>query len=230
MLPGLIGLPVGGFGNDQLTRLLLHLNGVDGTTSFPDSSRAAHSIIAGGNAQLDVAQAKFGGAALLLDGNADYIRLSGTSTNLALGTGDFTIDFWVRWAALSADDILIDWRPTATQGLYITLYVDASGNLTFFANAANRIVASTSFLTGAWYHVAVTRAGGTTRLFIDGQQEGGNYADANNYLSPADRPAIGSSGFSLGTLTPSAWLDEFRISKGIARWTANFTPPSQEYT
>ena len=81
--------------------LLLHCNGSDGSTAFTDSSSNAHSITASGDAQIDTAQSKFGGASGLFDGAGDWLTCPSHSS-LNLQTGDFTLECWIRPSALSS--------------------------------------------------------------------------------------------------------------------------------
>ena len=75
--------------------------------------------------------------------------------------------------------------------------------------------------TGSWFHIALTRASGSTRLFVNGVQSGSTYADTNNYIVAASRPRIGQS--VVGN------MDEVRVIKGYAVWTSDFTPPTGPY-
>ena len=84
-------------GWDNYTKLLLHFDGTDGSTTFVDSSPSGKTVTAVGNAQIDTAQYKFGGASGLFDGNGDYLSVP-DSDDWYFGTGDFTIDAWARFA------------------------------------------------------------------------------------------------------------------------------------
>ena len=99
-------------GIDTYTKLLLHCDGVDGATTFID--KLGHGIGVGGNAQIDTAQSVFGGASALFDGSGDYIYVSGTGSDFITGTGDFTIEMWVRPNSASFTASLYDQRPAST--------------------------------------------------------------------------------------------------------------------
>jgi hypothetical protein len=74
----------------------------------------------------------------------------------------------------------------------------------------------------------LSRSSGVTKLFLNGTQTGSNYTDTNAYLVSASRPIIGSNGFDL--LIPfNGYLDDIRITKGYARYTANFTAPTAPF-
>lgn len=79
--------------DDSYTVSLLHMNGVDGSTTFTDES--GKSWTAKGNAQIDTAGSRFGGASALFDGSGDYMELP-DHEDFNVGSGDFTVDFWFR--------------------------------------------------------------------------------------------------------------------------------------
>ena len=87
-------------GIDSYCHVMAHCNGEDGSSSFPDDSGHSRTITRVGTAQVDTAQSKFGGAALLCDGNSDYLSVT-DFTELDLGSADFTFDFWVKFASTS---------------------------------------------------------------------------------------------------------------------------------
>jgi hypothetical protein len=207
---------------DDVT-LLLPFDGTDGGTSTSDQSSSSNTITFNGNAQLDDAQVKFGDTSLLLDGVSDYVAVGAGAA--ITGTGDFTIEMWYRPNADGTNQVLYDQRPASTQGVYPTIYRNTSNKLLFFTDSADRITGTTNIVVGSWYHVAVSRASGTTRLFVNGVQEGSNYTDSNNYLNGASRPILGASGVDPTTLEISGWLDDVRVTDGFARYTAAFTAP-----
>jgi hypothetical protein len=214
-------------GNDANTVLLLHCDGADASTTFTDSSASAHTVTANGNAQIDTAQFKFGTASALLDGAGDYLSLDG-STDFAFGTGAFTIDMWIRLTSTTFE-FLYDGRPASTQGLRPGIFV-SSGKLGYYTNGAERITGGTTVTTNAWHHVAVARSGTSTKMFLDGTQEGSTYTDSHDYVVDANRPYFGISGFDSSTAPFSGHMDEARVSKGIARWTEDFTPETGPYS
>jgi hypothetical protein len=186
-----------------------------------------------GNAQISTAQSKWGGGSMAFDGTGDYLLPANLPSStgvlpLTLGTGDFTIEFWVYFAAGStATRFLIDWRPSGTEGVYPTIYTTAASAIAFYVSSLNRIVGGTVSET-TWTHIALCRSGTSTRLFLNGVQTGSTYTDSNNYLGPANRPIIGAAGLSLGGSALNGYIDDLRITK-FARYTANFTPPTAAF-
>lgn len=204
--------------------LLLHGGGADGSTTFTDSSSQANTLTRVGDTQIDTAQSKFGGSSILFDGTSDALYCDGGS-EFSFGTGDFTIEFWLRFNAISpANPIIVDWRSAASIHPYIG-YI--SGALVFVANSGTRITGP-SLSLATWYHIAVSRVSGTTRMFVDGTQVGSDYTDANNYGVGTNRPLFSGDGAGSGN-TFNGWLDEIRITKGVGRYTTNFTAPTEPF-
>jgi hypothetical protein len=179
-----------------------------------------------GGAAISTTQSKFGGSSMYFDGSGDYLIQKDTP-NLAFGTGDFTIEMWLYRNASGAQHDIISFNPTSTNGAYPALYISSGNVLFYYTQSANQITGPT-INTGQWYHIALSRYSGSTRLFVDGSQVGSTYADTNSYLCGTNRPVIGSGGFTVsGTL--NAYIDDLRITKGIARYVQNFTPPTQAF-
>ena len=180
-----------------------------------------------GDAKLSTAVSKFGGSSMSFDGTGDYLISSPNAQVLnAFGTGDFTVEFWMNSISFANADnvkIVFDCRPLSTDGLYPCIYF-FSGQIRYFVSSADRITGST-LNTGQWYHVALSRSGSSTKLFVDGTQVGSTYTDTNNYLCGANRPIIASRGYTLGDNNYNGYVDDLRITKGYARYTSNFTPP-----
>jgi hypothetical protein len=210
--------------------LLLHGDGTNGSTTITDSSRFANTVTAVGNAQISTAQSKFGGASLFSNNSGNsgsYVNVNIGTVEGSLGLQNFTIELWLYIQALSGNPAILDYRPFGINGAYPTLYL-ASGNLTYFTASSNQITGG-SFGIQQWRHIALTRASGSTRLFIDGSQTGTTYSDTNNYLAPNSRPRLFTVGDSDTVATLNGYIDDLRITKGVARYTANFTPPTAAF-
>lgn len=212
------------------SNLLLHCNGTNGSTSFPDSSSFTHTVTATG-CVVDTSTFQFGTASAHFTAAAgNRLALDG-STDFAFGTGDFTVDFWVRAASLPGSNVILyDSRGSGNNGLYPTIYISSTNTLNYFQSSANRITGATTITTGTFHHIALTRSGTSTRLFLDGVQQGSTYTDSNNYINGTSRPSIGGyGGDNISAQTLNGWIDEVRVIKGTAVWTANFTPPTFPY-
>ena len=172
--------------------------------------------------KLSTTAAKFGAASLSPDTAAQPTWIAGPVTDFVSGTGDFTIEAWVNNNTVTGAQVFYDGRPWNTNGVYPTLYINGT-QLRFYVSTADRITGGT-LAAGTWYHVAVCRASGTTRMFLNGTQVGSDYADANSYLTALSRPIIGGNAFS----NDSHWngyMDDVRITRS-ARYTTTFAPPT----
>ena len=216
-------------GIDGYTKLMLHCDGTDASTSFPDDSASSHTVTANGTAQVDTAQKVFGTASLLLDGNSDYLSIS-HSDDFNFDSGDFTVDCRIRFNSTSGAQVIMGRNGSSDRSW--ALYYN-SGNLrfAFYTSTTNDVAFSWTPSVDTWYHIAVVRNGADLKVFVDGTQIGTTYNISTNSI----RDAI-SSDFYIGENVEqtgyyfNGWLDEIRISKGIARWTANFTSPTEAYS
>lgn len=217
-------------GNDAFTKLLLHCDGIDASTTFVDSSASAHSPSSVAAAELDTAKPKFGTASGLFAGShgatgAEGILLYADSADWDFGTGDFAIDLQVWFTSVGAHTVFCDRNRGIGAGDYEFVYTGT--NLTLYHNGPAMIAEAWTPSTGQWYHLAVTRSGTNVRLFVDGTQLGST-ATAGDDMTGANTLSIGSD--VIRNWGVDGWIDEFRISKGVPRWTANFTSPTEPYS
>lgn len=210
------------------TVALLHGNGANASTVITDDGVLLSNWTAVGNAKISTAQSKFGGSSVYLDGTGDYITATADASNFAFGTGDFTIEMWLRpsTVAIAGGIFLFDARPASTNGWYPAIFLDATGKPGLWLNSATRIASASALTIDAWQHLALCRESGTTRMFIDGIQVGSSYSDSTALLCASGRPFVGASSHTVSVYPYIGWMDEIRISKGIARYTGNFTPPA----
>lgn len=174
-----------------------------------------------GNAKVSTSGSKYGTSSYSFDGTTgSYLNLTDTAS-LTFGTGDFTIETWINFSSVSADKVIYDGRPAS--GAYPCLYTYGQ-QLRYYVNSAHLILVDAGLVTGQWYHIALSRSSGTTRLFLNGSQVGSS-ADTTNYVSSAS-VRIGADLNGNGLF--SGYMDDYRITKGIGRYTANFTPPALE--
>ena len=212
-------------GNDGYTKLLLHCDGVNGGTTFTDSSASAHTVSPIGNAQTDTAIKKLGTASCKLDGTGDWLSIP-SSTDFAFGTDDFTIDFWININTIIADNRLF-WFSNDTAERWENFAMEWTSGNTFYiqvAESGNWRTWSGSLTADTWHHLALVRSGNTFYLFKDGTSLG-TQTDTGTIVAAPCR--FGQQDDAATPLDGN--LDEIRISKGIARWTSNFTPDTSPY-
>jgi hypothetical protein len=208
--------------------LLLHGDGTNGSTTITDSSSSPKTVTAAGNAQISTAQSKFGGASIAFDGNEDYIS-SASNAAFSFGTGNFTIEGWYRFNSIS-DQLLYDTIPVGGAGArnsgFAWALQAASGKLNFFSGASFRGASSSSLSSGQWYHLALVRNGSEVRYFINGAMDATTFTASTNFTDST--LLVGRVGDSAAYYL-NGYIDDLRITKGVARYTANFTPPTAPF-
>jgi hypothetical protein len=215
--PGAAGDP-----NFASVSLLLHMNGSNGSTTFTDTSTTAHSISVFGDAQVTTTSPKFGTGALLLDGTGDYLSAP-SHTSLTFGTGDFTIEAWVRFDTVTTRQYIFSQRDAGG----FTLYFLADGRLSGLTPSLNTVTqASATMVVDTWHHVAFTRSGTSYNVWVDGV--GSSTATITGESGASGTSYIGFRGSGTTELLDGR-IDDLRVTKGVARYTANFTPPGAAF-
>jgi hypothetical protein len=212
--------------------LLCPFEGADGSTTITDVK--GHVVTVAGNAQISTAQYPAGcSSSAKFDGNNDYLTIS--HADLALGTGDFDIDFPLYKAGETTTGAgnagtLIDFR-TAEPSVAIGLFVDGGSGSTgankvyLYVNGANRIVGTTE-IGAAFKRVTLSRVSGVTRLFIDGVQEGSSYTDTNNYTQTVANIGGRFAATSGDYRSLNGYIGPIRITKHGRGHSTTFTPDS----
>ena len=176
-----------------------------------------------GNAQISTSVKKYGTGSLSFDGTGDYLR-GANIPNLAFGTGDFTVECWAYWTATVADGGFLG--SVGTAGFDFS-YLEGTLRIGRVDTAWDSTFSSFTPTAGVWYHIAYTRSSGTARAFVNGTQVGSNSTNNNSY-SPIGGVIIGSG--NVGDRNFKGYIDDLRITKGYARYTANFTAPTAAFS
>lgn len=190
------------------------------------SDMKGHPVTLAGGMTRSATQSKFGGYSAYFDGTDDYLALP--EADFTFGTGDFTIDFFVYVDGSVNQRFLVDFRPENTNGAYPSLSMTTTNGLNFW-HSATVMITGAQVIADGWHHVELSRASGVTKMFVDGTQDGSSYTDATSYGCGASRPRIGSGGYYTPELLFKGYIEDLRITKGVARHTANFTPPAAAF-
>ena len=175
-----------------------------------------------GNAQISTSVKKYGTGSLAFDGTGDYLSIAGTP-NLAFGTGNFTIELWAYRLSGTNNGLF---QLSTTAGGFKSNDVNnlalayASGGITYYANN-NSYVPSTTVSNNQWDHLALVRSGTTTTLYFNGVSVS-SITDSTNYTGT--HLVVG--GYYDTTYVWNGYIDDLRITKGYARYTTTFTPPT----
>ena len=188
------------------------------------AERGGKSATAYADAQLSTTQKKFGQTSLLLDGAGDYVGIT-SQDDFGFGTGDYTVEGWFYFNSVAATQNLFDFRAGASSDVAPLVYINAGGELRFYSYSADRITGAT-LTTGQWYHIAVSRSGTSTKLFLNGTSQG-TWTAATDY--GVAKPLIIGAKWD-GSNFFNGNIDEFRITKGLSRYVNNFVAPTSEET
>jgi hypothetical protein len=177
-----------------------------------------------GNAQISTSVVKYGTGSIAFDGIGDTLKITpDVNVSMNFGTGPFTFECWVYRSSASGQIGIADFGVSSANGW--ALYDEGSGgNMQFRIADVDRIAVSPIPAT-TWTHVAVVRVGTTVTLYVNGTSAG-SYASASTNLIYSGIKYIGSLG---GSSNMNGYIDDLRITKGYARYTANFTPPTAAF-
>lgn len=202
---------------DNYTKILMHFTGSNGSTTIIDD--VGHTVTAYGNAQISTAYYKFSPSSCKFDGNGDY--LLSTSTDYAINTQPFTMEFFFKLNSLSYST----YRYIMTIfGDRFGLFIDkVSQKLYFISYSYWRIASLAALNTSEWYHVAIVGNGSSITMYLNGVAQG-TWAGYDTYTDTV----LCLGGYYYGPVVAEfdGYIDEFSLQIGYAKYTSNFTPPS----
>jgi len=196
---------------------LVHADGTDGSTTITDS-KGIITWTPSGDSQLSSTQSKFGETSISFDGSADFVV--GSSDSVFQFAGDFTVEMWVYGNIASSAMLICSDGAGGGSG---KCYIQGSS-----VSINNTVIIYDFALdtTNTWKHIALTRTDNNVRLFQNGVQVGSTATSS----ATADfrAPHLGHNSFNYSDLF-TGYIDELRITAGVARYTATFTPPTVEF-
>ena len=205
---------------DDVTALLDLEGGNFGATTF-DKSLAQRPVVFKGDALITTDHSQIGSASLAT-GASGYVTIAQPAI-----LNNFTVEGWFRVTNLAVNPVLMDTRNSGGNSVNkFHLYVDSSGHLTYRVNGVDLVVGYNTLTVDRWYHIALTRHFGTTRLWVGGRLDAGTgytgYLNDDNNVFTSGIVSIGNNW--AGT-SPAGYVDSFRVTNGIARYLTNFTVP-----
>jgi hypothetical protein len=187
----------------------------------------------GNSASVSTIAAKFGTASIrFTSSSSQTIRpFSSSSTNFQFGTDSFTVEFWINFASTTGTQIIYSSDATTAPNLQI-LKQPTTNNIRVYMNGmAIQLNDSSAITSNIWYHFAVVRDvnnGNSVTLYRDGVAVA-TTAYSGNVGSTVNNTIIGASNPIGPTNYLNAYLQDLRITKGVARYTSNFTPPTEPF-
>lgn len=207
---------------------LLHFNGTDGSTTFTDVKGKTWTSSNAATARLSTADSKFGTASLLLSGGNISTP---DSADWHFGSGDFTIECWVKPTTLTqTGGIVAQWDGGGGGRSFILFHVNSNFQFSYSTNGTsftNAFAAAAGWSTSAWQHIAVSCNSGTIRGYVNGVQVGTNHTRVGALFDSFRALGVGDN--SSGGTSYQGRVDDLRITKGVGRYPAAFTPPTAAF-
>jgi hypothetical protein len=183
-----------------------------------------------GNAQISTTQKKYGTGSMYFDGTGDYLS-SPINVPSQFGSSDFTIECWIYFSDVATDHSLMYWNANAsgyaavhvkqTTGKW-ALWMSTSGS----AWAVQQSALGSTITANTWYYVTVVRSGTNVKMYVNGVDvTSGGYTVTGSLMTTYTLNQIGV--YNTSSYYMNGYVDDFRMTIGYARYTANFTPPTQ---
>jgi hypothetical protein len=214
----------------------MHFNGTNGSTTMTDNSKNNLTVTATNGAAISTAQSKFGGTSLLLDGTNDYLSIA-DNESLRLGSVAYTIEAWIYLNSLPSSGIpwsIFQQNQHIGGGNFLEFIVyNSSGTYYIEGNLYNSSVYKYSVsrtvtnLLNVWHHVALIWTGTTAYVSFDGVLSAGVSYSGND--APSTPTTYIGIYYAATSYYFNGYIDELRITKGIARYTSNFTPSTTQF-
>lgn len=196
--------PFLGDNNWDYVQLLLHMDGTNSSTVFTDVSNTPKTITATGSAAISTAQSKFGGASAVFS-SGSYLSVANVGN---IGTGDFTLEWWMRVTNVSLTQDIISTAVTGDLRVSLLAPFYGAGAIgigrqsvawDFYRNA--------TLVNNTWHYCAISRESSTIRLYVDGSLVGTSATNSQSYLI---------SGMTIGN-SLGGYLDDIRLTIGSSR-------------
>lgn len=212
--------------------LLMHFDGANNGTTFTEVKGKVMTRAGTTLPTTSTAQSKFGGSSGSFAGASSFLSTP-AAADLRFGTGNLTVEAWIYLTSAGSQygaTIAGSWS-SATKGWKFSVNRTSATNngMAFYiynnASAGAGVTYPTALTQNTWHHVAVTRSGTTVNLWLNGVSVASGAVGTDDdfvgslFVGTSDEPA-GTAGVSF-----PGYIEDLRITKGLARYTANFTPP-----
>ena len=213
------------------TSILLPFDGANGAVTTSDLSSSNHAVTFNGNSVISTAQSKFGASSLSLDGSDS---ISVPSTICDFGLNDFTIECWVRSSNWNHSDtggyysiiFYSNWGGGAPPAEYWLMTIQTNGTFKFWTRQTQPLTSTTAMSANTWHHIAFVRSSGVFTYYLNGASDTSSTFtydfNSSSYAMTGLTRYIG--GNPSGLYGHLGYIDDFRITKGLARYTSAFTP------
>jgi hypothetical protein len=210
--------------NFASVKLLVGANGTNGSSTIPDESGAAHGNGTAISTTLDTSQFKFGPSSILFTGALTQAVQWSSSSDWDLGSGNFTIECWIRTTTVGAtiSYIVARWNTTGTQAYVLFRSGDTLRWNTSTTGSDNfsDITTGSVLSINTWYAVCIDFDGSKYRIYLDGTMVG-SFSTPRTLFNPSNTISIGGSSAGSPSNSWVGWIDEVRLTKGVARYASD---------
>jgi len=203
--------------------ILLHGDGADNSTTFTDNSPRTKTATRIGDTKISTTRSKFGGSSIAFDGSGDNLSYAAVD-DFSFGSGDFTLEFWAWFNTNSGGQSLTRQHAGGDQ-FQFSFYMPGTGNLAYYLSSTGNtwnVASGATFGTitaNTWIHVALVRNGNTFTPYLNGVAGTTTTSSATLFASTSALLLGGGPGIDFF----NGFIDDYRITKGVARYTANFS-------
>ena len=208
-----------------ITNTSLLLNGTD--AGIIDKSQSSQSVTLFSGAKSSTAQSKYLSSSIAFNGTSDWLRVYSNET-LEFSNKDFTIEGWMYCTDSSVTNYVLDARTSSTTGVSGIWLMSTRVIRIYNGGLYDSAAISASDLDDQWLHFAVVRNGTTLQWYINGTASGSAHSvNTNSFFNQqGEHWAIGRNNFSASGYF-NGYMSDLRFTKGLARYTSNFTPPTE---
>ena len=208
------------------TKLLLHLDGTNGGSTFTDE--LGHTVNISGTPTTSTTQIKFGATSAYFNSGSSYLNL-GTNADWTFGADPYTVDFWIYPTDFSSEHAIIDFDSLGSAGTrnngFLLVSAITTGKLRAFSSGAYSAATNGALTLNAWNHIAIVRSASANNIYINGVKDS----------STLPNPNMSNGGLLINYGCDSyagsvSYIDEFRVLKGYAVWTNSFSVPTSPYS
>lgn len=213
--------------------LLLHCNGTNNSTTFSDSGPYNLTVTSVGGTKIASAINKFGSGSGFFDGVNDYLSIP-DHPGFNFGSGDFTVECWLYPTAHPAVVYLFGQTNASDVAPFVIALSNGRPSIAASTNGSTWIVngtLATPLTLNAWTHLAAVRYGNKWSVYVNGVENVVAPSTSGTLYDSVNGLGIGADGPGAGVVSYyyKGYIDEFRVLKGVARYTGNFTPPTTEF-
>ena len=206
---------------------IFHVIGTD--ASIIDKAQGTNLIIPSSGVSGSTTQVKFASTkSIYFTGGSSAGVDLGTNLFLDALNTEYTLEMWYYPTQTGSQSFLMSSYISSSTGRWM-LHQQADSRIRFFGNLnGTREIFTTAVSANNWYHVAVVRkSNGYMSIFLNGT-ETELAVDLNGYATVLDRPVLLGSGDTFNSGGCQGYIQDVRITKGLARYTSSFTPPTGE--